>query len=278
VSELGDIENAVVNLLSGIQVSQSNVFKSVVGFSTPDRRAAVKQLSRQRSPAALVAYAGRLRADSGESVVGLPKLAVFVASANYRGGDDPRDGDTASTGGFELLGLVAGVLDGVLVATDRRLLALDESVVSADDTRVIYEQRYVIDRVTELTPPTFDGVALAGASALVEVLVGEVASETTSFAFPGIDGVFRHHLGTRARPIRWRGQLRETDDAALSATELTIESSVNDPGSFTMVDSWSRTFSDCTLDRFVRTGPRRRHPLTGQALQAFELHFTQLNP
>jgi len=278
VSELGDLESAVVGLIAGITSGGGPAFRSVEGFSDADRRAGVAQVRRRVAPAALVIYGGRVRADVADSVVGLPRLTVLIAAANLRGDDDPRIGDGSALGSFDLLGLVMSALDGAVVVTDRRLSVLDEQVVAADETSVVYEQRYLVDRVTELSPPTFNGQVLAGADSLVHVIVGELAAETVAFAFPGIDGVYRHHLGTRGRPIRWRGQLRASDDNGLNTIETNIEAMVASPDSFEMVDSWSRTFADCVADRFVRTGPRRRHPVSGYALQPFEIHFTQLNP
>lgn len=278
MSELGDLESAVVSLIAGITSGGSPAFQSVEGFSDGDRRAGVAQVRRRLAPAALVVFGGRVRSDVAESVVGVPKLTVLIAAANLRGGDDPRSGDGTALGGFDLLALVMTALDGTIVDTDRRLSALDEQVVAADETSVVYEQLYLVDRITELSSPTFNGQVLAGSDSLVNVIVGELSADTVAFAFPGIDGVFRHHLGTRGRPIRWRGQLRASDDSGLSTIESTIEAMVANPNSFDMVDSWSRTFADCTADRFVRTGPRRRHPVSGYALQPFEIHFTQLNP
>ncbi len=160
--------------------------------------------------------------------------------------------------------------------TDRRLVALDEQASSADATGVVYEQRYAVDRVNTLSPPTFDGVALAGAESIVEVGIGATSVDVQSFAFPGIDGVFRNHLGTRMREINWAGQLRAADDTALNTIESVIEAAVARAGAFTMTDSFNRSFAECVCDRFVRRGPRRRHPVSGMALQGFELRFVQL--
>lgn len=278
MSELGDLETAVVGLIAGIQDGGSPVFRSVAGFSDPDRRRSLAHISGLVAPAALVIYAGRVRGDVSQSVVGAPKVTVLLRAENLRGGEDVRSGDGAAYGGFELLQLVMAVLDGTVVQTDRRLVALDEQVVVADATHAVYEQRYLIDRVAELQPPTFNSVALAGAGSLVTVIIGDAVGETASFAFPGIDGVFQHHLGMRGRSIRWKGQLRAAGDSGLNTIESILEAAVADPEAHDMVDSWSRTFGDCVLDRFVRQGPRERHPVTGYALQSFELHFTQLNP
>ena len=277
MSELGDLESAVVGLIAGLLDGGNPLFRSVEGFSDPDRKRAVAYVRGRATPAALVVYTGRLRVAVADSVVGLPKLTVLISAANLRGGDDPRVGDGSAKGGFELLASVMGVLDGTLVQTDRRLAAVDEQIAAGDETGIVYEQRYLVDREAELSAPTFDGVVLAGSGSVVRMIVGEASSEQTSFAFPGIDGVFRHHLGMRSRPIRWEGRLQAVDDTALNAIETQIEAAVANPGAFAMIDAWSRSYSDCVCDRFVRSGRRQRHPVSGMALQSFELHFTQLN-
>jgi len=278
VSELGDIESAVVALIAAIEDGGSAVFRSVQGFSDPDRRAASARIGGLAAPAALVAFTGRVRSDSAYAVVGAPKLSVFVRAENLRGGDDVRVGDGAAVGGFQLLEFVLTALDGVVVATDRRLAVIDEQVATADETHVVYEQRYVVERLAEVVQPTFGGSVLAGSLSTVNVLVGEAAVAEASFGFPGIDGEFRHRLGLRGRPIRWAGLLRAADDAGLNAIEGGIESAVADPTPRDMVDAWSRTFADCVVDSFERRGTRQRHPISGDALQPFDIHFTQLNP
>ena len=44
----------------------------------------------------------------------------------------------------------------------------------------------------------------------------------------------------------------------------------------TIGDAWGRSYAECVLEAFERQGSRRRHPMTGAAVQAFELVFTQL--
>jgi hypothetical protein len=216
-----------------------------------------------------------LRGD--DAIVGLPRVSVWIAARNLRGGDDVRLGDGSALGGFDLLALVMEALDGTVIESDRRLGAIDEQVIASDETHVVYEQRYVVDRVAELTQPTFDGAALAGADSLVQVVVGEVATEAAAFAFAGIDGEFRQQLGVRQRPIEWRGQLRASTDGALNAIECAIEAAVIEAGAHAMVDAWGRTFEDCVLVGLKRVGARRRHPVNGRAVQTFVMEFEQLN-
>jgi hypothetical protein len=278
VSELGDIETAVRDLIANLEEGGTPIFRTVEGFSDGDRRRALAYIDGRPAPAALVMYAGRVKGDAGSAIIGSPKLTVLLRAENLRGGCDVRCGDGTASGGFQLLERVAEVLDEAAVLADRRLLLIDEQVASGDETHVVYEQRYAVERLSEVTQPTFNGQVLTGAESLVNVLVGEAVAESVSFGFPGIDGEFRHQLGLRGRPIRWAGQLRGVDNDALSAVEQSIEAAVADPRPHDLVDAFSRTFADCVLDRFVRRGPRQRHPVSGWALQPFELHFTQLSP
>ncbi len=271
MSELGNIESAVIGLITGITSGSAPVFKTVLSFPDPDRKAGVAQVRRHVSPAALVIYAGRLRADLREAVIGLPRLTILISAEEHRG-----DAQVAGQG-FDLLEQVTTALDGALIQTNRRLLLLDEQTADTDGTHVVYEQRYAIDRVAELTQPTFNAVVLAGANSLVRVVVGDLSAESVPFGFPGIDGEFRHQLGLRGRPIEWQGQLRTTDDAAMNTLETQIESAVIDAAAHTLIDAWGRSFFDCVCERFTRVGPRKRHPVTGQALQSFELRFVQLS-
>jgi hypothetical protein len=70
--------------------------------------------------------------------------------------------------------------------------------------------------------------------------------------------------------------LRAADNAALNAIEQGIEDFVREGRPGVVFDSWARTFDDCAVAAFKRVGPRCRDDLTGQALQNFELEFTQL--
>ncbi len=278
MNELSDVTTAVMNRLTAIQSGGADAFRSVMMFSDPDRRRSVAHLRRVVAPAAMVVYAGRGRGAGDEGVLGMPKLSVLVSARNLRGGDDPQVGDAAVNGAFELLSLVAGDLDGAIVDADRRLIAVDEQLVGADESQVVYEQRYVVERVNNVTLPTWNADTLVGAGSVVDVVVGDVSTESSQFAFPGVDGVFEHHLGVRSREIVWRGQLRAVDDATLNTVEAGIETAIGGATSADLTDAFSRTFGDCVPRRFTRRGKRRRDPVSGEAVQPFEMLFVQLNP
>ncbi|MEE9212873.1 MAG: hypothetical protein V3U29_09485, partial [Phycisphaeraceae bacterium] len=128
------------------------------------------------------------------------------------------------------------------------------------------------------TAPTFGGSVICGNDSIVRVLVGDLLMETDRFAFPGIDGEFQHALGLQGRPITWSGQLRAATDGALTTLETTIEDLLVAGQPADIVDGFGRTFEDCALVRLLREGQRRKHSISGAALQDFELHFAQAKP
>jgi hypothetical protein len=276
MSDLGDLESAIITLLESIDVEGGPLFATVAGYSDPDRKRAAADIARRRQPAAFVIYAGRTRARIDHWIAGAPRITVLISARHLGGADAPRLGDGETSGGFDLLGHAMQALDGAVVLTDRRLWALDEQVFTADERIVVYEQRYAVDRLCESSPPTFGGAAIAGTDSVVSVVPGSAEVDTVTFAFPGIDGVYRHHLGLRGQRIRWDGQLRAATDSELNTLEAAVESYVGDPRPRALVDSWGRTHAHCVLESFRRTAARRRHPVSGQALQDFEAVFVSL--
>lgn len=274
MSELGDIESAVVGLIQAVQVNAADLFATVAGFSDTSVRDVVSRIRRELKPAAYVVYDGRGTSDA-LGVPAAPKLSVFAMVESLRGGDEPRTGSSLESGGFDVLAELFTALAGSVIVTDRQLAFVDEKLVAADDTSVVYEQRYLVTKLATTTAPTFGGSAIAGGSSVVRVTVGDSEMDAQQFSFPGIDGEFQQALGLSGRPITWSGQLRAASDSALTTIETTIEGllAANQPAD--IIDGFGRTFKDCTLNRFARRGQRRKHTITAQAQQDFELHFTQ---
>ncbi|MCK4659163.1 MAG: hypothetical protein KAV82_06535 [Phycisphaerae bacterium] len=276
MSELGDIAVAISDLLSALESGGSNVFATVDIHQVADRKAATAAISRQLKPAAFVLYDGRGSKSRQEPVPAAAVMAVLLAVENLRGGDTALTGDDNHTGAFEVAELAAATLDGAVVETDYRLMMQDEHQVVGDGRAVVFEQRYRVERLAEVSAPTFDGSAIAGSDSVVTVQVGDARVEVVEFGFPGIDGVYRHHTGTRGREVRWQGRLVADNDSALNTIEADLDQLVVEQLPATMVDAWGRSYPECVLDEFKRDGVRRRHPMTGAAVQAFELVFTQL--
>ncbi len=277
MSELGDIESAVVSLIQAIQVGGSDLFAEVSGFSGGSARQVVENLRRRRKPAASVVYEGRARADEF-GVPHDPDLSIFTIVESLRGGDEPRAGSGLAQGGFDVIAELFNALAGSVVQTDRRLAFAGERLIAADDKSVVYEQRYSVLKLVTTSAPTFGGQAICGTDSIVRVKIGDLEADSASFSFPGIDGEFVRQLGLRSRAITWSGQLRADDDTALSAIEANLEDLIAQALPADMSDGLGRTFEQCVLLRLSRRGGRSKHSITSQALQDFELLFAQPNP
>lgn len=277
MSQYGDIEDAVVALLSDLSDANGTLFATVQGVSAADRKQALGVVERWLKPAAAVRIEGREKRVSSEAVAGDARLTVLIIAEGLRSSDASRRGDVDTRGAFALAGASSQALDGTTVGSVNGMTLLDEQVVSAGDSFVVIEQRYAVECLAGTAVPTFDGQVIAGSGASVSVTVGELESEAILYGFPGIDGAFRHELGTRSRTIQWTGQLRAADNAALSATESAIESLVGEGRVATVTDASGRSFDNCVVSSFARRGPRRIHATTGAVAQNFELVFIQLS-
>ncbi len=146
MSELSDLEAAVVALLQGITLDSGPAFASVRGFADPDRRRALSALARENSPAAFVLCTERTRTGVGSKRVTRLYVSVLIGNRDLGGEDRVRLGDAEHPGSFQLLQSAMQALDGAVVLTNRRLVATDEQVIAADDRFLVYEQRYYVDR------------------------------------------------------------------------------------------------------------------------------------
>lgn len=270
------IENGVVSALVGLDVSGSPVLATVRARTHRDRRGLLAELSRERFPAAYVMVTGRASTTGAAREPGAPDVTLWLASRSARQEEDARRGADDVTGAFELAARAAIALQELAIEPDRRLSLDGEGLLAADGGLVVWEQRYSARRQAESAVPLFGDVALTGAASSVRVEVGPARRATSSFSFPGLDGVFQRDLGSRGRTIHWRGLLRAVDDAALNAIEAGIEKARREAREEMMTDAWGREYALCVLTSFQRRGPRRRDELTGAVVQDVEMEFVQL--
>jgi hypothetical protein len=276
ISELADLESAIGTLLGAIVKDASPLFASVQAMAVVDRKSALAVAVDLPAPATLFGFDGRDKSAVGIAVPGSPRLLVYVVASNLRSADGARLGDVDGVGAYELANETLAALDGAVVAGGRRIVAIDDRVVLANERTIVFEQRWSVETLADVAAPMFDGQVIAGADSLVSTQVGSLKSRSVAFGFPGIDGEFRHALGNEARTIRWAGQLRADTHDGVSAIESGIENLLGSGGVAVLSDSVGRTFERCALDSFNRRGERYVHPLTGQVVQNFELDFVQL--
>lgn len=271
------IEDAVVQELAGLMQGGSALLATVKGHTPRDRKVLVGAISRERLPAGYVIATSRDSGGKEARRAGSALFSVLLAAGSLRSDDEARTGADDVTGIFTLAEAAVEALQDLTVDSDRKLLLIDERPAGGDEGLVVWEQRYEVRRQSETVAPEFGGVILAGSPSEVHVELKPVRRATSSFSFPGIDGVFERSLGARERAILWRGQLRSFDDTSLNSVESAIEQEVLTGEEKTMTDSWSRSYDFCVAESFERIGPRRRDELTGMALQDFQLEFTQLS-
>ncbi len=231
---------------------------------------------RERLPAAYVTITGRDAGDKDFRRAGEPELTLTYADRSERSDDEARRGGADVVGVLAIAAVAASALGDLDLGNHRRLLLIDERAAGGEEGVALWEQRYEVPRKSADLAPLFGGYELIGAASEVEVHVGELKRAASTFAFPGVDGVFERFMGTRERAIVWRGQLRASNNDDLNAIEEGLDDLVRGGTADTIRDPWNRTFRNCVARSFKRVGPRGRVNLTGQAIQEFELEFVQL--
>jgi hypothetical protein len=262
--------------LRTVTIEGQPVLAAVQGYGRRDRKSAMAALERERMPAAYVSVIERSGGDKDYRRPGRTRLSVLLAERSERAAADARIGGVDCVGIYAVSELAAVALQDMEVGTGLRLLLLDDQAVGGVDGFLIREQRYEVHRIGQRATPTFGEMALAGAESEVSVELGKLQRATSVFSFPGVDGVFERHMGTRGRSIIWQGQLRAEDDTAMNALEAGIEAEIERGQSKEMTDTFGRHYAACTLRSFERTGARKADELNGQVLQDFSLQFEQL--
>ena len=276
MSELGNLESGIIALVDAIKQNGDPVFASVSGWPATDRRSAVERARSQALPGALVAVGHRERAVSGLGGAADERVTVLLSAQSLRDSTGARIGDVDSFGAFTLADLVTQSLAGAVVSALWRLEIADQQAVSSDERTVIIEQRWVAQRWADPTSPMFGGEVITGVDSIVQMQVGDRVMRNVEFAFPGVDGVFRHALGAGERSIVWRGVLRAGDHVAMNALETALDLQVASGAVGVITDSVGQSFADCVLASFEREGSRRVHASSSRILQPFVLRFVQL--
>lgn len=272
------IEAEVVATLGGLTAEGAGgpLLATVRGYTARDRKQVVAALMRERLPAAYVMLTGRDAGDKDYRRAGAPLVSVLYAARSERCDDEARHGGVDVVGVMPVAAAGACGLHDLELDGGGRLSLAEERAVTGEEGTALWEQRYEVRRLSGGWVPKFGGAELLSASSVVEVHIGEIKRASSRFAFPGLDGVFERFAGMRERPILWRGQLRSPDDAGLNVIEEGLERLAREAAIESVEDPWGRRFDDCVLRSFKRVGPRRWDPLSGEALQNFEIEFVQL--
>lgn len=142
MSQLGDLENALVTRLTAATLAGSPVFQTVRGVSGGFRPAIREAIRRERMPAAYVAFTDEPTAPEVKTAVRGSRFVVLVADRALRVESDPRHGDVNSLGAFTSLEQARLELDGYEPVGGLRLLNLHQKFVEADDRVAVYELLY----------------------------------------------------------------------------------------------------------------------------------------
>ena len=276
MSPWSTIENEIIQVLAGLRANEGPLLAHVAACTARDRKEVAEQIVRQAMPAALIMIAGRDRGDRQYGHAGRAFIEVILATRSLRRDAEARTGLDGNGGLWAIAHQVASALDNRTIAATWRSGLIDEKPAGGAEGTILWLQRYDLHRPAKVSAPTYGGVALAGAMAHVDVQVGNLQQATSSFAFPGMDGVFIRSLGTRDREIVWSGELRAETDTAMNGIEAAIENEIHMGLEKNMVDPWSRAYESCIVKTFSSNGPRSRDELSGQVRQSFKIHFVQL--
>lgn len=275
-STLASIENALVEAVQALESDGAPLLATVKGQGVRDRKGLLATLSRERLPAAYVVLTGRDAGEKPYRPAGDVAVSVFYATGSERNDTDARVGGVDVIGMYTIAEAALLALNGLELGDQRQLLLVEERSIAGEGSLVVWEQQYEVRRVAPTGLPGFEGESLVGDRSRVEMEVGQLDRARSTFAFPGINGVFERVLGTRERPIVWRGQLRAEHDWALSVLESSIEQKVRAGVPGNINDPAGRTFEQCVPKAFRRRGMRRRDAVTDEVYQEFELEFVQL--
>ncbi len=219
MSELGDIENAVVTRLAAATISGSPVFDTVRGVSGGYRAVIRDAMRRERMPAAYVAFIEEPTAPEVKPSVRGAKFVVLIAERALRLESDPRHGDADTLGAFTLLDETREELDDYQLTANLQLINLHQKFVEADDRVAVYELLY---RVW----PIPDAEDAPAAPSLLTAALGATSTQVrlswTPPAESASDGIQAFYRVYRKTPSDSAFVLYDT--ATGDATEKTLDS------------------------------------------------------
>jgi len=259
MSYLGDIESSLVARIAGTLVGGVPLMATVRGATGVFRPAMRAALLRERTPAAYVSVLDEATA-SGTGAVRGARCAIYTATRSLRLTSNPREGDAAEVGAFEVIERLRGRLDLFEVVAGRKALALSMKMLEGDERTAMAELLYRID--SPAAGLTFNGSILGGA-----------ASITTR----GLRSPFVEPPGVPpADELIWSGEFRGTSDAAVDASIAAIASAISGATTADLVDEAGTVWHSMRIVEWWEERPRFFEPHLGLVCQPAGLRFQQV--
>src|SRR3990170_4450264 len=160
LGELRDLEQAMVGLVSAVQIGGGPAFKTVKGFSSPRTEPLEEAIRRERKPAAYVVYDGRYSDVLDNFFHGQPMYSVALAAEGFRTADEPRTGGTGVVGAFDLMSAVTAALIDAVILSNYVITFRNEFTSITDERFMMMRQQYIVLGPGVTPSPTYGGEAI----------------------------------------------------------------------------------------------------------------------
>ena len=111
MSQLADIEKAIITKLTGLTVDGEAVFNTLTGATGPVSVTLLQALLRERMPAAYVVFISEKLAPETDPTDLGPRFSLLLADRALRQTANPREGDPPSPGVFTMIDQTRALLD-----------------------------------------------------------------------------------------------------------------------------------------------------------------------
>lgn len=257
MSYLGEIESGFVDRIAGTLVGGVPLMATVRGATGVFRPGLRSALLRERTPAAYVSVLDEATAASSAAAARGPRCAVYVATRSLRLTSNPREGDAAEVGAFEVIERLRGRLDYFEAAAGRKAIGLSVRMLEGDERTAMAEMLYRVE--TPIAGLTFDGSMLGGA-----------ASITTR----GLRSPFVEPPGVPpADELVWNGEFRGASDAAVDGSIAAIEAAISGATAAELSDESGAVWASMRIVAWWAERPRFLDPHLGLVCQPAGLRF-----
>lgn len=256
MSDLSDIEAAILARLAALTHAGQPLFRSVRATSGPLRSAQRELLLRERPPAAHVAFVDDAFAAAATRLRG-PRFAIWVATRSLRAGGNPRDDEPEGAGTHAVLALVRAGLERLAVLPGRRAIGQFARALESDGRTAICELQYRVEWPPG--PVVFNGAALGGSLSI-----------TTRGPRPPF---VEFPAEPPADILRWEGELRATSASGLSAIESGLDNLAAQQPVGDLTDPGGPVYLGMRFYEWTRRRPRWFDPDLGLYVQSAAAMF-----